>query len=328
VNDVSLRSRFYVTGASGFLGRRVCSRLAEHGTVRALMRSPGDGPWDAVDVVDLSKDPPPPGALSGVDTVIHLAARTHAVDESGDTEGLYRAINVDGTRRLLEAAKRAGVRRFVFVSSVKAMGEGGGGIQDETATPIPATWYGKTKRAAETMAMEGTWTPETVVLRPALMYGPGVSGNVERMIEAVRAGRFPPVPEVGNSRSMVHGDDAADAVVLAATAGRAAGRLFIVTDGRPCSTREMYEWICEALGQTPRRRTPPLSVYRGLAKAGDLLGRLRGRRWMFDSQAFGKLFGSAAYDSSAICRELGFEPKWTFRTALPEIVSSDAGRKD
>ena len=321
MNCAPVKRNFYVTGASGFLGRRVCSRLAAHGTVRALMRSPVDGPWDAVDPVDLAKDPPPPGALAGVDTVIHLAARTHAVNESGDTEELYRAINVDGTRRLLEAAKTAGVRRFVFVSSVKAMGEGGDGVQDETATPVPATWYGKTKRAAETMAMEGDWTPETVVLRPALMYGMGVSGNVERMIDAVRSGRFPPVPEVGNSRSMVHGDDAADAVVLAATGARAAGRLFIVTDGRPCSTREMYEWICEALGRTSRRRTPPLTMYRGLARVGDVLGRLRGRRWMFDSEAFGKLFGSAAYDSSAICRELGFEPKWTFRTALPAMVS-------
>ncbi len=321
MNDAAVKTSFYVTGASGFLGRRVCSRLAAHGTVRALMRSAVDGPWDAVDMVDLAKDPPPPGALAGVETVIHLAARTHAVDESGDTEGLYRAINVDGTRRLLEAAKSAGVRRFVFVSSVKAMGEGGDGVQDETATPVPATWYGKTKRAAETMVMDGSWPHEAVVLRPALMYGKGVAGNVGRMIEAVRAGRFPPVPEVGNSRSMVHGDDAAHAIVLAATGARAAGRLFIVTDGRPCSTREMYEWICKALGQTPRRRTPPLSMYRGLAKVGDVLGRLRGRRWIFDSEAFGKLFGSAAYDSSAICRELGFEPKWTFRTALPEMVS-------
>ena len=72
-------------------------------------------------------------------------------------------------------------------------------------------------------------------------------------------------------------------------------------------------------------------MYRGLATVGDLLGRLRGRRWMFDSQAFGKLFGSAAYDSSAICRELGFEPKWTFRSALPDMVSAETqtpGRKD
>jgi len=320
--DKAVGGRYYVTGASGFLGRRVCERLARRGEVRALSRNDAGGAWTGTDLVDLSREAPPEGALDGVDTVIHLAARTHAVDEIGDTEDVYRAINVDGTRRMLEAAGRAGVRRFVFISSVKAMGEGRPEIQNEEATSAPVTSYGRTKRAAETMVLDGSHTPEAVVLRLALIYGPGASGNVARMIDAVREGRFPSVPEVGNLRSLVHVADAADAVVLAATQPQAAGRLFIVTDGRPCSTREMFEWICGALGTQVPGRTVPLIAFRCLARAGDAWGRLRGKRWAFDSNAYDKLFGSAVYDSSAIVDALGFDPKWTFRSALPGIVAA------
>jgi UDP-glucose 4-epimerase len=321
--------RFYVTGASGFLGRRVCERLSVDGHVRALFRTAAEGPWSGADLVDLSKDAPPERALDGVDTVIHLAARTHAIDEDGDTERLYRELNVDGTRRMLDAAGRAGVRRFVFVSSVKAMGEGGPEIQDETALSLPLTSYGTTKRAAETLVLEGGRTPQAVVLRLALLYGAGVRGNVARMIGAVQSGRFPPVPEVGNRRSLLHVDDAAEAVVLAANEPRAAGRLFIVTDGHPCSTREMYEWICGALGTESPRRALPLVAFRCLAKVGDAYRRIRGRRWVFDSSAYQKLFGSAEYDSTEIERALGFAPRWTFREALPHIVGAvEPGTQD
>jgi nucleoside-diphosphate-sugar epimerase len=316
---------YYVTGASGFLGRRVCERLAATGEVRALFRQRADGPWTGADLVDLSQDGPPPGAMEGVDTVIHLAARTHAVDETGDTDAAYRAINLDGTRRMLEAAARAGVRRFVFVSSVKAMGEGSAEPQDEGASAAPVTSYGITKRAAESMVLDAKYTSEAAVLRPAMMYGPGAGGNVGRMIAAVRAGRFPAVPEVGNRRSLVHVADAADAVVLAANAAAAAGRLFIVTDGRPCSTREMYEWICEALGKEVPRRALPLFAFRCLAKAGDAYAKIVGKRWMFDSDAYDKLFGPAVYDSTAIETALGFKPRWDFRSALPEIVAAAGG---
>lgn len=314
--------RYYVTGASGFLGRRVCEHLANFGEVRALFRSPAEGPWRRADLCDLAAGPVSAEGFTDVDTVIHLAARTHAVDEYGDTERLYREINVDGTRRVLEAAANAGVRRVVFVSSVKAMGEGGPEAQDEASTPAPATWYGRTKRDAEILVLDGGYVPEPVVLRPALMYGPGVKGNVSRMIAAVRAGRFPPVPEVGNRRSMVHVEDAASAVALAANESRAAGRIFLVTDGRPYSTREMFERICEALGKSPPSWTVPVAVLGVMARFGDAVGRIRGKRWLFDSDAYDKLFASALYDSSAIETTLGFKPQWTFETALPELIDS------
>jgi nucleoside-diphosphate-sugar epimerase len=324
MNESNQTRKFYVTGASGFIGRRLCGRLAAAGRVRALFRSavPAGGPWASADVVDLTNDEVPEGALAGVDTVFHLAARTHAVDEHGDVGPAYERINVDGTKRVLEAARRAGVKRFVFFSSVKAMGEGGDSERDESTPPAPSTWYGRTKLAAERLVLTGGYVPEPVVLRPVMVYGPGAKGNLERMIDAVGSGKFPPVPRVDNRRSVVHVDDVAAAAVLAATAPAAPGRVFIVTDGRPCSTREMYEWICDALGKTPPRWTVPLAVFRALSVFGDAVGKARGRRWAFDSDAYDKMFGSACYDSSSIETTLGFEPQWNFRSALPHLIES------
>jgi len=320
MTGTSLARRYYVTGASGFIGRRLCERLVRGGEVRGLFRSPADGPWTTADHIDLSRDELPANALEGVDTLFHLAARTHAVDEIAKDGPKYQSINVGGTKRVLEAARSAGVRRLVLVSSVKAMGEGGAEAQNESTRPAPTTWYGKTKLEAERLVMEGGYVPEPVVLRPALVYGPGAKGNLERMIEAVRAGRFPPVPEVNNRRSVVHVDDVVSAALLAADHPDASRRVFIVTDGRPVSTREMYVWIRQALGRPPRRWTVPVALFKGVSRAGDAIGKLRGRRWMFDSAAYDKIFGSACYDSSSIEAALGFEPHWTFQTALPHVI--------
>ena len=313
-------TRYYVTGANGFVGKKLCVRLARLGEVRAMLRRPADGPWRRSDRIDLERDAVPADLLRGVDVVIHLAARTHAIDAGDCDEAVYRRVNVDGTRRLLECAALAGVRRFVFMSSVKAQGEGGSEPADETAAPRPSTAYGRTKLEAETMVLRGGHVPEAVVLRPALVYGPGVKGNLERMIAAMRSGFFPPVPDVGNRRSLVHVDDLVSATILAAERPEAPGRAFIVTDGRPVSTREMYVWIRRAMGkEVPRWAVPPASL-RLAAKAGDAIGRMRGRRWFFDSDSYRKLFESAVFDSTAIERALGFRPEWTLESAMPQLV--------
>ncbi|MDQ7010672.1 MAG: NAD-dependent epimerase/dehydratase family protein, partial [Mariprofundaceae bacterium] len=215
--------------------------------------------------------------------------------------------NTEGTRRLLEAAKAAGARRFVFFSSVKAMGEGGPGCLDETAGCRPETAYGKSKLAAERLVLEGGFVPEPVVLRLSMVYGPATKGNLPKMIEAVRKGRFPPLPETGNKRSMVHVDDVVAAALLAAEKPAAAGQTYIVTDGKAYSTRRMYEWVCEALDKPVPSWHIPVPALKALARMGDVIGRVRGRRFMFDSDALAKLTGSAWYDSGKICRELGFE---------------------
>lgn len=317
------RRTYLVTGASGFIGRAVCRDLHGTGRVRALMRRAAEGPWDECVTIDLAAAGGiPADALAGVDTVFHLAGRAHAVDEGDGAEAAHRALSVDGTRRLLEACRRAGVTRFVFVSSVKAMGEGGGRLLDETAGGEPGTAYGRSRRDAEELVLRGGYVPHATAIRLPLVYGAGCRGNLARMIEAIDRGGFPPVPRVRNRRSMVHAEDAARAVVLAADCAAAAGEAFIVTDGRAYATREIYEWMCEALGVRVPRWTVPAGVLRALAIAGDAVTRVSGRRCAFDSAAYDKLLGSAEYDGSRARRVLGFEARWDLRRAIPGMVEA------
>lgn len=311
-----------VTGAGGYIGRALCDRLHAEVRVRALLRRTVVGPWDEAFRTDLETDDPPASAFEDADTVFHLAARTHALSERSDEYPAYERLNVGGTKKILEASRRGGVRRVVYFSSVKAMGEGGAAELDETCPPRPTTAYGKTKLAAEELVLGGKYVPESVVLRLTLVYGPGSKGNLARMIEAIDRGFFPPVPAVTNRRSMVHVDDVVGAALTAAKTERAAGRVFVLSDGKFYSTREIYEWINEALGKSVPKWTVPIFALKALARTGDVIGRATGSRWKFDTDTYEKLFGSACYSSEAMRKTLGFEPKWDLKSALPQIVAS------
>ena len=180
----------------------------------------------------------------------------------------------------------------------------------------PDTPYGKSKLAAEELVLHGGYVPEPVVLRLCMVYGPQAKGNIEKMIEAVRHHRFPPLPEMGNRRSMVHVQDVVQAAVLAGTHPEAVGQVFIVSDGQTYSTRQLYELICRALNRKVPGWSVPIGVLRGLAVVGDLIGKARGRRFVFDSDALAKLTGSAWFSSDRIQTRLGFKPQWTLERAL------------
>jgi nucleoside-diphosphate-sugar epimerase len=312
----------FVTGANGFLGSALCARLEARGdsVIQGARRLPG-APTPHRVQFDLSGPPLAASRLRDVSCVFHLAGKAHALSETRQDEAAYFNINTDGTRKLLESCRAAGVRRFVFFSSVKAMGEGGAGAQDESAGCSPETPYGASKREAERLVLEGGYVPEPVVLRLSMVYGPTRRGNLPRMIEAVARGRFPPLPETGNRRSMVHVQDVVEAALRAARHPRAAGQTYIVTDGRGYSTRQIHDWICDALGKPRPGWALPLAALRLAARLGDGIGALRRRRFVFDSDALDKLIGSALYSSANIERELDFHPQRDLRSALPEIVA-------
>lgn len=321
-----------VTGATGFVGQRLCARLREQGAcVIGLARPSGTrSPLPRVDSwieADLARDTPFK-LPRGIDTVYHLAGKAHALAEVRQDVREYDQINHEGTRRIFAAANRVGVRAFVLVSTVKAggagVGEGGPGggpmrALDESAAGDPDGPYGQSKRAAERVVLESGYIPHRVVLRPCLVYGPSPKGNLEKMIDAVRRGRFPPLPEVGNRRSMVHVDDLVEAALLAARHPAAAGGTYIVADNAPFSTRQLFEWICAALDRPIPRWHVPISALRVLGRTGDVIGRVRGRRFVFDSEALEKLVGNAWYTSALAQRELGWSPRFTIRDALPEM---------
>lgn len=309
-----------VTGAYGFIGQQLCLALRQRGVkVRTLGHRPATD-HDDVFKMDLITDDCPAELCKGIDTVFHLAGKAHALAERANDEWEYRQINVEGTRKLLQAGKQAGVKRFIFLSSVKAVGEADKQPMDETLDVPADTPYGQSKYAAEQLVLHGHYVPHPVVIRPCMVYGNSDKGNLPRMVKAIKRGFFPPLPEFQNRRSMVHVQDVVRAAILAAEKPQAAGQIYIVTDGHYYSTRQIYDWVREGLGKTPVKWEIPRTLLEGIAKLGDAIGRLIGRRFLFDSTALQKLSGSAWYASAKIERELGFKPQYTLPQSLPDII--------
>ena len=318
-----------VTGASGFIGRHTVARLLRDGfAVQVLVR---DSVWPVdwnrrVEIVvgDVRDPDVTKKALVGCDTVLHLAGKAHDAEEWHDA-GEHEQITVIGTRNLLRAAQTTDVQTFLFLSSLSVYGPGALAQRDETAPCRPESAYGraKLKLEAEACVLEhgAKFGIAAICLRPALVYGPGCKGNLPRMIAAIERGFFPPIPEVGNRRSMVHVMDLVEAIMLAATKPLAAGRCYLVTDGKPYSIRELYELICRALGKPVPGWHVPLWTLKALSRTGDAIGRIRGRRFLFDSDALDKLVGSALYSSEKISRELGYRPTLTLEDAMSEMIA-------
>lgn len=309
-----------VTGAKGFVGTRLCHTLSQQGfNVRILSHS-ALTPDEQGFQMDLAVDDCPGELCTGIDTVFHLAGIAHDIAENLFEEAQYQRVNVEGTRKMLEAASQAGVRRFIFFSSVKAVGDCDLQLMDESVQVPADTPYGLSKYAAEQLVLQGGYVPHPVVIRPCMVYGNTEKGNLPRMIKAIQRGVFPPLPETHNRRSMVHVEDVVQAAILAAEKPQAAGRIYIVTDENHYSTRQIINWIRVALDKPPLTWEIPLSVLNILAKTGDAIGQLIGRRFPFDSAALLKLTGSACYSSAKIRRELGFRPQHSLQTSLPDIV--------
>ena len=278
----------FVTGATGFIGQRLLVGLEANGEgVRILSRNPHPD-YETV-VCDLQYEAIPKDGLDGVDTVFHLAGFTHDLRDASKLEHLYRALNVDATVRLTELAVRSGVKQFVFVSSVKA-----GGYDEDQGSPDGV--YGQTKREAELKFLDIGRQSEMLVsiVRPSLVYGAGVKGNLALMRRGIEQGWFPPIPETENRRSMIHVDDLVRALLLAAEDKRANGEIFIVTDGVPHSSREIYEAICQSVGKTVPQWSVPKIVFEGLSLLSPRI------RYKVD-----KLLGDEFY-SSAKLEGLGF----------------------
>jgi nucleoside-diphosphate-sugar epimerase len=256
-----------------------------------------------------------------MDCVFHLAGKAHALQELGETERDYASINTEGTRSLLEAARDAGVRRFVYFSSIKVINEGGEEVYDESTPCHPRSAYGRSKLMAEELVLNGGYVPEPVVLRPCMVYGAGQKGNLERMIKAVAEHRFPPLPESGAKRSMVHVDDVVQAAILAAIRPEAAGNCYIVSDEQFYATREIYAWICESLNRTLPVWHVPSVVLRVLARIADIAELAMRRRLPFDSAAYERLTSSAMYSSRKLAEQLGYVPRFQLKAVMPELVA-------
>lgn len=314
--------RCLVTGGRGFIGARLVAALrADGASPRVFTRGDAPGPdevrGDLADPASLAL------ACEGVDTVFHCAGHAHAFGALGEGEvARHRQVNFEGTRALAEAAGRAGVRRFVFMSSIKAMGEPLDNCIDEDWPVPPTTAYGQAKRAAEEalQAAAERYGMHAVSLRLAMVYGAGGRGNLERMAALVRRGVFPPLPETDNRRSLVHVSDVVAAIRLVALDPRAAGRRYIVAHPQTHSGRQLFDALRAAQGLAPVTWSVPRGVLTAGARLGDGVERLLSRRVPLDSEALGRLLGSACYLPARIERELGWRARMGLAEGLREML--------
>jgi nucleoside-diphosphate-sugar epimerase len=312
-----------VTGGRGFIGRRLVHRLLEDGEeVRVLTRGRPLGEGEVQG--DLADPSALAAACVGVATVFHCAGHAHAFKglKAAD-DARHLAVNLDGTRNLVGAAARAGVRRLVFLSSVKAMGEPGDACIDEQWTSPPESAYGRAKREAEDVVLEAGVRHGMHVanLRLAMVYGAGGRGNLERMAALVRRGWFPPLPESGNRRSLVHVSDVVAAMRRVADDPRANGRTYIVADPQPVSGRGLYDALRDVLGMPEQGWAVPRALLEGLARLGDVLEAVGGRRLPFDSEVLDRLLGSACYLPTRIENELGWRSEVCLNDGLREMLN-------
>jgi len=288
----------FVSGGTGFVGQRLVVALQQkQAYVRLLSRSKQNR--DTI-ICDLKVDHIPNDALIGVDTVFHLAGFAHDMRDASKIADLYYKVNVSATVQLANLAVESGVKRFVFVSSVKAGGNPPLGTRaNEKDQKNTEDVYGKTKREAELALLKiGKESGMHVsIIRPSLVYGPNVKGNLKLMLSGIKKGWFPPLPETGNKRSMIHVDDLVLAILLVADDDRANGEIFIATDGTPHSSRDIYNAMCSVLDKS----IPKWSVPKILFDIASLVSpRVKYK--------INKLLGDECYSSDKL-EALGFKAK-------------------
>jgi nucleoside-diphosphate-sugar epimerase len=309
--------RILVTGAGGFVGRVTCARLNERGfSARAVVRvntsPPIAGAHDTFTVREISPTTDWQNAFESIETVVHLAARVHVIrDKAGDSLGEFRKVNVAGTERLAIQAAHAGVKRFVFVSSVKVNGEETQGKAfSEVDRPDPKDSYGISKWEAEQalVRVASQTGLEVVIMRPPLVYGPGVKGNFLTMLKVLRRRVALPLGSITNRRSLLYVENFVDALMLCASHPAGAGETFLVSDGEDVSTPELLRKLGDALDAPTRLLSVPLGVLR-------LGGRILGR-----AGALERLLGSLVVDSGKIRRDLGWAPPFSLNEGLQKTA--------
>ena len=332
--------RILITGANGFVGRALCALAQQRGiAVRAAVRQHVEEPGEieTVMVGEINGSTDWISALRDVDVVIHLAARVHVMCENAENPlEEFRKVNVAGTEHLARSAAASGVKRLVFISSIKVNGEStfpASSLQKKIPPSPPLSkWgiknpvfseadeanpqdpYGISKWEAE-QALHRVASEtglEVVIVRPPLVYGARVKGNFEQMLKVLTKGIPLPLATVNNLRSLVYIGNFVDALLKCATHPAAAGQTYLVSDGEDVSTPELLRQLGVAMDH-PAHLLPCPPVLLKLA------GRLVGKSDQID-----RLLGSLQIDSSKIRRELGWHPPYTLQEGLRLTVMSKA----
>lgn len=305
-------SKVLVTGASGFIGSALCNTLFARdipfvGAVRKKSMH------TQFEVGDLTPGTRWSEALIGCDVVVHLAARVHVMaDNSSDPLSAFREMNVNMTLNLARQAAEQGIRRFVFVSSVKVNG-------DETSdraftafdSPAPADPYGQSKLEAENALMELSRRTglEVVIIRPPLVYGPGVGANFSKLMKLVKAGVPLPFSSIRNRRSIVALDNLVDLLIAATQHPAAPGHTFLVSDNNDISTPDLMRMISRNMGNNLCLFPVPVSL---LSAAAAIAGK---------SPEASRLIGSLQVDIRHTMATLDWNPVVDMESAVNRTVA-------
>lgn len=296
--DAKHQQSSLITGASGFIGKRLLRYLKLNNELtKTVSRKIHRGSAESI-VCDLELEDLPKSSLKGVDSVYHLAGFAHDLRHSDKLRDKYYQLNVIATMNLAISAERMGVKDFIFVSSVKA---GSSDTYHINTPEDPEGIYGETKRMAEIELIEFSKKSnmKISIIRPALVYGPNLKGNLYNMENAIKAGWFPPLPRLNNKRSMIHVDDLIKAIVLIKEKG-SDSEIYNATDGYYYSTTDIYEIFCARnMKSIPKIRVPKF-FFKGI---GLLSAGLRFK--------VKKLLSDEHYSSSKL-KALGFEADLRF----------------
>jgi nucleoside-diphosphate-sugar epimerase len=311
---MGLESRVVLTGANGFVGRHLADTLMCRGfDFLALSRVSCTADYPCLTIESLGNVDAMKAALSGYSVVIHTAARAHVMQDSvSDPIAEYRRVNTQITLDLAKAAVAAGVRRFIFISSIKVHGEATalGSPYRASDTLMPDDPYGMSKLEAEQglMKLAGETGLEVVIIRPPLVYGPGVKGNFATLIKLMSKGLPLPLGAIDNKRSLVGIDNLVDLIIRCIDHPAAANQVFLAGDGEDLSTTELLRGVAEAIGRPAHLIPVPAAL---LSLGATLLGKRAVAQ---------RLLGSLQVDISKARELLGWEPPMSVKEGLRRCV--------
>lgn len=311
---MGLESRVVLTGANGFVGRHLADTLMCRGfDFLALSRVSCTADYPSLTIESLGNVDAMKAALSGYSVVIHTAARAHVMQDSvSDPIDEYRRVNTQITLDLAKAAVAAGVRRFIFISSIKVHGEATalGSPYRASDTLMPDDPYGMSKLEAEQglMKLAGETGLEVVIIRPPLVYGPGVKGNFASLIKLMSKGLPLPLGAIDNKRSLVGIDNLVDLIIRCVDHPAAANQVFLAGDGEDLSTTGLLRGVAEAIGRPAHLIPVPAAL---LSLGATLLGKRAVAQ---------RLLGSLQVDISKARELLGWEPPMSVKEGLRRCV--------
>ena len=307
----------FITGATGFIGRALSVKMLERGWRvlgtyrRNLLSANLPAGVEGLQIESIENCNEVESRLKGVDVVVHLAGRAHILNDNlNDNLGVFRRVNVAGTERLAQAAARADVKKFIFISSIKVNGESSPIPYTEKSIPAPKDAYGVSKYEAEqALAKVSAQTGlKTVILRPPLVYGAGVKANFKTLIKIVASGLPLPFKSIHNRHSFIYLENLTEAIFTCIIHPRADGEIFLVSDGQDVAIPDLIKMVACAMN----KKVVLFSLHPNILKA---LCRIAGK-----SESLKKLTGSLFIDSSKIRNLLGWNPTFTLAEGIRETV--------